>query len=73
MSRKLHIYCHKEREVSTIDAPLSDLSWNLVVMMVEVASFLWLLLSSNCQLNGRDLQKIIHLCLCIRYANALTT
>ena len=27
----------------------------------------------NYQLLGRDLQKIIHLCSCIRYANALTT
>ena len=61
MSRKLHIYCHNEQEVSTIDAPLSDVSWNLVVMVVELASFLCLLLSSNCQLSGWDLQKIITL------------
>ena len=62
MSRKLHIYCHTEWEVSTIDAPLSDVSWSLVVMVVELAWFLCWLLSSNCQLSGCDLQKIITLC-----------
>ena len=47
MSRKLHIYCHTEREVSTIDAPLSDVSWSLVVMVV-LLGFALLLLSSEC-------------------------
>ena len=61
MSRKLHIYCHTEWEVSTIDAPLSDVSWSLVVMVVDLAWFCFVVIvlgmHSNCQLTGWDLQK----------------
>ena len=66
MSRKIHIYCYNERELSTIDAPLSDVSWNLVVMVVNLAWFCFVVIvfrmHSNCQLSGQDLQKIITLC-----------
>ena len=76
MSRKIHIYCHNKWEVSTIDAPLGDVSWSLVVMVVDLAWFCFVVIvfrmHSNCQLNGWDLQKIIHLCSCIRDANVLT-
>ena len=67
MSRKLHIYCYNKQELSTIDAPLSDVPWSLVVMVV--ALFGWFnfvvivfRMHSNCQLSGQDLQKIITLC-----------
>ena len=39
VSRKLHIYCHTEWEINNrfTDAPLSDVSWSIVVMVVELA------------------------------------
>ena len=56
MSRKLHIYHYNEREVSTIDAPLSDVSWSFgshgVMVLIDLASFPLLLLSSECIQNA---------------------
>ena len=71
MSRKLHIYCSNERKVSTIDAPLSDVSWSLIVMVVLLGS---LLLSSECILipiKWTRFTKNNYLMLGIRFVNAL--
>ena len=71
MSRKHHIYCSNEWENSTIDTPLSDVSWSLIVMVVLLGS---LLLSSECILipiKWTGFTKNNYLMLCIRFANAL--
>ena len=67
MSRKLHIYCSNEWEVSTIDAPLSDVSWWSCLLGL-------LLLSSECILipiKWMGFTKHNYLMSCIREANAL--
>ena len=73
MSRKLHIYCSNEREVSTIDAPLSDVSWSLVVMMVDLFSYFdYCLEYISIAIKWMGFTKNNYLSSCIRYANALT-
>ena len=61
---------------STIDAPLSDLSWSLIVIVVGLAWFCFVVIvfrmHSNCQLSGWDLQKIITLVRAFTNGNVLT-
>ena len=58
MSIKIHIYCFNEQEVLTINAPLSDVSWSLVVMVVTLLCFVVIMfrMHSNYQLSGWDLK-----------------
>ena len=75
MSRKLHIYCHNEWEIPTIDfhsdPPLTWLEWCVMeslVVMNELAWFLCLLIA----IRGTWFTKNNHLSSGIRVANALT-
>ena len=77
MSRKIHIFIViMSGNFSTIHAPLSDLSWSLVVIVVDLAWFCFAVIvfrmHSNCQLSGRDLQKIITLVWAFANANVLS-
>ena len=72
MSRKLHIYCYNEWEVSTIDALLSYVSWwSCSHGGHSLLGFALLLLSSELPIKATGFTKNNYLMSCIRYTNAL--